>query len=71
MSTDGDDLVGRMMAFEAGELDNDESLKLFGELVKSGMAWQLQGAYGRVAGELISRGVLTAEGDIVPEDPNE
>jgi hypothetical protein len=64
------DLVGRMMAFEEGELSNDEALKLFSELVKTGVAWELQGAYGRVAGDLIARGVLTEDGDIaaVPDE---
>jgi hypothetical protein len=55
------DLVGRMMAFESGELTDDKALDLFSELVKSGMAWQLEGAYGRVAGDLIARGIK--EGD--------
>lgn len=66
-----DDIVGRMTAFENGALSNDEALELFSELVKSGMAWQLQGAYGRTAGDLIGRGFLTEEGDIVPEAPDE
>jgi hypothetical protein len=59
------DLVGRMMAFEEGELSNDEALELFSELVKTGVAWELQGAYGRVAGDLIARGVLTEGGEIL------
>jgi hypothetical protein len=62
------DIVGRMTAFENGELDDDQALELFGELIKSGMAWQLQGAYGRTAGDLIARGIITPEGEVVVRD---
>lgn len=65
------DIVGRMMAFENGELDDDKALELFSELVKTGMAWQLQGAYGRTAGDLIARGILTEDGDIAAVDSDE
>lgn len=37
------DLVGSIMEYEAGELDARETVELFSELVKSGMAWGLQG----------------------------
>jgi hypothetical protein len=60
-----EDIVGRMMAFEDGDLTNDEALELFSELVKNGMAWELQGAYGRTAGDLIARGVLAEDGEIL------
>jgi len=59
-----DDMVGRMVAFESGQLTNPEALELFSELIKSGMVWALQGAYGRTAGDLIERGVITADGDL-------
>jgi hypothetical protein len=62
------DIVGRMVAFENGELSNDEALDLFGELIKTGMAWQLQGSYGRTAGDLIERGIITPEGEVVVRD---
>lgn len=60
-----DDIVGRMMAFENGELTNDEALQLFSELVKTGMAWELQGAYERTAYDLIGRGILAEDGEIL------
>jgi hypothetical protein len=71
MTSEQSDIVGRMIAFENGELSNGEALELFGELVKTGMAWELQGAYGRTAGDLIGRGFLTEEGDIVVANPDE
>lgn len=58
------DLVDRMIAFEGGDLSNGDGLLLFADLIKNGMAWQLQGAYGRMAGELIERGFITPEGAV-------
>jgi hypothetical protein len=55
----------RLMAFENGELNNEETVELFSELVKSGMAWQLQGFYGRTAKSMIEQGYLDGEGNIL------
>lgn len=51
-------LTSRIIDFEAGELDRDETLELFQELVDSRLAWQLQGAYGRMAMALIEAGEI-------------
>jgi hypothetical protein len=56
----GFDVVGNIMAFEDGELDDDEVIALFQHLVTTGMAWQLQGSYGRTAVALIEAGLVTA-----------
>jgi hypothetical protein len=45
--------INKIIAFEQGELDEDETIELFQELVDSGAAWQLQGFYGRTAQALI------------------
>lgn len=47
------DEVDQIMAYEAGELDKEGVIKLFQSLVNSGLAWRLQGHYGRMAQELI------------------
>ena len=57
--------VEKIIAFEAGELDNDETLELFAGLVRSGMAWQLQGSYGRTAAALIDGGFISPEGQVL------
>lgn len=53
------DLIDAISAYEAGELDGEETVKLFQELVNSGLAWQLQGSYGRTAEQMISAGYIT------------
>jgi hypothetical protein len=58
------DVVGLIMAYEMGELPEDQALELFSELVKTGMVWGLQGSYGRTAEALISFGFLTPDGEI-------
>ena len=51
-------LVDKIIAFETGELSDDETVGLFQELVDSGLAWQLQGFYGRMAARLIEAGLI-------------
>lgn len=53
------DLTGNIIAFEEGELEDDQVIELFQYLVDTGIAWQLQGVYGRTANDLIEAGVLT------------
>lgn len=53
------DLVDKIMAFEDGEMDEDEIIAFFQELVNTGLAWQLQGHYGRTARRLIEAGCVT------------
>lgn len=58
-------LFSELMAYEDGELDTTEIVQLFSKLIKSGMAWQLQGMYGRQAMTLINSGYLDKEGNIL------
>lgn len=58
------DIAIDVMSYEAGELDVREELELFALLVKSGLVWQLQGSYGRMASELIGAGYLTDDGRV-------
>jgi len=43
----------RITSYEMGELDANETVQLFQELIDSGLAWNLQGHYGRTAYALI------------------
>jgi len=52
-------VVDRIIDYEEGNLDRDETLELFQELVDNGLAWTLQGHYGRTAQALIEQGLVT------------
>jgi len=45
-----------MMAWEGGEITEDETTDLFQRLIDNGQAWTLQGMYGRQAQALIDAG---------------
>jgi len=53
-------VVDDLFAWENGELDEEETIALFQELVDTGLAWQLQGVYGRKAQALIESGQVTS-----------
>ena len=52
------DLFEKIIAYEEGGLDDDDTVELFQELVDNGMAWTLQGHYGRTAADLIDAGLI-------------
>lgn len=52
------DVVGLIIAYEEGQLNREETVALFQQLVDSGMAWSLQGHYGRTATALIEQGLI-------------
>ena len=60
-------LVDKIIAYEGGELSQEDTLELFSELIKNGMAWSLQGTYGRTAQALIKSGYISATGEILKE----
>ena len=53
-------LAGKIIAYETDELDEESTTALFQELIDNGMAWTLQGHYGRTARALIEAGVCHA-----------
>jgi hypothetical protein len=55
--------IDYIMDYEMGNLSDLDTLKLFSELIKNGMAWTLQGSYGRTARHLIDNEYLLNNGD--------
>lgn len=50
--------VDELLAWEDGTLTDTETIDLFQRLVDSGLAWTLQGVYGRTAMRLIDAGYV-------------
>jgi hypothetical protein len=50
--------IDDILAWENGEMDEEQEERFFQSLVDSGLAWSLQGMYGRRAMELIRMGVV-------------
>ena len=57
------DRTSAIIAYETGELELDGVVELFQHLVDTGLAWQLQGSYGRTAVALIEAGLVTKGGN--------
>jgi hypothetical protein len=57
-------LTDKIIAYECGDIDEAGVLQLFSELISSGMAWKLQGSYGRTASALIDAGYIDTHGNI-------
>lgn len=53
------DMVDNIIKYESGNMTNEETIKFFQELIDSGMAWKLQGHYGRTAVHLLEEGLCT------------
>ena len=50
--------LDRMDAYESGDMSQEEEIEFFQELVDSGMAWHLQGHYGRQASAMAEAGLI-------------
>lgn len=49
--------IQEMMDFEDGNLTGDDLTSMFQKLINTGLAWRLQGFYGRTAKMLIDQGL--------------
>ena len=58
------DITDKIINYECGLLNDTGVLELFAELIKNGMAWTLQGSYGRTASDLIDAGYIDTDGNI-------
>ena len=53
--------VQDIIDYENGQMDWDQLVEFFQGLIDSGMAWKLQGSYGRMAKRLIDDGDCIAK----------
>lgn len=53
------ELTKMIIAYEQGDLSHDETVALFQELFDSGIVWDLQGHYGRVAYQMLQEGLIS------------
>jgi hypothetical protein len=56
--------IDTLIAYESGELTDAQTINFFAELVKTKMAWSLQGSYNRMAEAMITAGFITPEGEV-------
>ena len=56
--------IDLIIQYENGELDDQQVVFLFAELVRTGQAWVLQGHYGRTAQRLIEAGWIDKKGNV-------
>ena len=61
-------LTGAIIQYENGEFGHDQTIELYQHLVDSGLAWRLQGSYGRTAEALIHAGFITSRSKAVEEE---
>ena len=51
-------LVDQLIAYEEGQIPEDQEVAFFEHLVETGTCWQLPGHYQRVAATLIEAGLM-------------
>jgi len=51
--------IDQLIAFENGDLDEDQVIEFIQDGIDKGWVWKLQGCYGRVAVALIDAGLCT------------
>lgn len=52
------DVTSMIIEYESGNLSDEDTIKLFQNLVDTGLAWRLQGHYGRTANAMIEAGLI-------------
>ena len=56
-------ITEQLMKYEYNQLTVEEIIQLFQHLVNTGLAWQLQGSYGRTARAMIDNGIVSPAGE--------
>ena len=59
----------KIIDYENAMLTEQETIELFQDLVNTGLAWSLQGHYGRTARDLINSGQVTQPTTLTHQHP--
>lgn len=62
-------IVDKIIAFESGEMSDNDTLDFFASMVKDGTVWELQGRYGRTAAWFIQNGYISRSGKVLKRFP--
>jgi hypothetical protein len=54
-----------LVAWENGEMSEVDEIQFFSNLITTGMAWSLQGCYGRAAMYFIENNIISQKGKIL------
>jgi len=57
-------LYQRVVEYETEDHSLEWIVQLFADLIATGLAWHLQGRYGREAKRYIDNGIINAQGDV-------
>lgn len=57
-------LMERVIEYETEHQDLEWIVQFFADLIATGLAWQLQGHYGREAKAYIDNGLINVQGDV-------
>lgn len=63
MQQDRQKLYEQILRYESGQLRQHEAQEFFQGLVDTGLAWQLQGSYGRTAHDMLRAGFIHQRGE--------
>jgi hypothetical protein len=53
-------LVDQLIAYEEGQITEDQEIELFQHLIETGTCWHLEGHYHRMGATLIEAGLIKA-----------
>lgn len=58
------DLTAQIIEYETGEMNEVDVVNFFAHLIRTKLAWQLQGSYGRTANSFIQDGLIDEFGNL-------
>ena len=57
-------ICNMIIDFESGDMSMEDVITLFQHLVDTGVVWELQGSYGRLASQLIEQGLVDTRNNV-------